>query len=65
VSEAVDAQWSISLCTECPECKEEFDILELDDYFEYLTGMEVLDADKEIEVPCPRCEQYFTVRTMY
>lgn len=58
------AMWEVQLYVTCPECHEQIDMLNEED-FSCDTGFEPLEHDthatRDIDVTCPYCESEFTV----
>lgn len=59
----VAAQWYISLETECPKCRHEFDILRTD--HDLFHDMEPLVREEIKDVLCPECKHEFNVKAEY
>lgn len=62
------ATWSLSLDTECPACRKDFDVLAMDDFWED-HRIEVCErstpATRDVEVECPHCSHQFAVDFKY
>jgi DNA-directed RNA polymerase subunit RPC12/RpoP len=63
VSDKPVAYWSISLDTECPECKAEFDLIDLDSFRE--SSVNPLDRVEGYEATCPHCEHEYLLALEY
>lgn len=59
------AYWSVSLDAECPECKIDFDVLDLPDSGDIVRGTEACSSNDELHVHCPECGHEFLAETAY
>jgi endogenous inhibitor of DNA gyrase (YacG/DUF329 family) len=61
MSEKICAQWNISLDVECPHCKNDVDLMDMDDFGEYLNKGTIDDSlhVENVEVYCPECGEDF------
>lgn len=58
------ATWSLSLDTECPECKETVNLLDAADFWdgtEFQACESGTPRTKDVEVLCPECDKTFEV----
>jgi len=66
--EPIEAQWSVSLDAECPQCEQYVNLL---DYADFWDGrkLEIGEHDTKrsdaVEVVCPQCGFWFTVKCTY
>jgi endogenous inhibitor of DNA gyrase (YacG/DUF329 family) len=64
MSENIKAYWSIRLDAECPHCKEEVDLLDVDDFWDGKTFQCVEHGTaktRNVRVFCPECGEDFVV----
>ncbi|MCP4568994.1 MAG: hypothetical protein GY841_15575 [FCB group bacterium] len=64
----INATWSISLDCNCPECKEDIDLLDGPDFWEmhdFEIGEHETKRTQNVEVICPNCEHEFSVNLSY
>jgi len=61
----VEAIWSISIDTDCPECGEAFDITQSEDFWGEEGRDLKLAETAAIETSCPACAHAFTVRCVW
>lgn len=68
MTENIKATWDISLYTECPKCKHDFDILDSDSDF-WGNGIQPVEhgtlKSKNYEAMCPECDHEFKVDFEY
>jgi hypothetical protein len=62
---AIEAQWSISLYCDCPNCKAVVDLLEYPDFRHLDIGEHGTQQSEGIEVVCPVCGHEFEVNLVY
>lgn len=69
VKAGVTAQWDMALNCECPKCKEDVDLLTIDDFWDYHSGLQPIENGTErsnnLEVECPECGHEFNVCCEY
>lgn len=62
-----NAEWSLSLFTECPRCNHGFDLL--NELSENASAVQVCETDtvatRDYETACPECGHEFTVDFIY
>lgn len=62
------ATWYLSLDCECPNCKEDVDLLDGDDFWigrYFQVGENMTDNTRDVEVWCPKCGHEFKVDFEY
>lgn len=62
------AVWNISLDCECPNCKEDVDLLDCDDFWhgvKFEAGEWGTKNTRDVEVYCPKCGYEFKVDFEY
>lgn len=60
----VIATWSVSLDCTCPQCSEDFDVMDIPDFWDG-RKLEIpesnTDRSRNIEVQCPKCDHEFMI----
>lgn len=60
----VTAHWVVELNCECPECRNDVDLLDYADFWDG-RGSESIPIKGKIETTCPQCGEYITVTGEY
>ncbi|MGU9870110.1 hypothetical protein [Kluyvera ascorbata] len=63
----VEAEWTIELNVDCPQCGHTFDLTRTDDFWHGIdeAGEHGTAATKDFECCCPECEHEFTCDFVY
>jgi hypothetical protein len=62
------ATWDMSLDTECPNCKQDVDLLDDPGFWDGRTiqaGEHETDATRDMDVVCPKCHHEFVVDLIF